>query len=76
MTNAEIAAQYAERAAVERAAGGSVEIGPGWVSVTLSDGSEYFFQGEEGYTLVDEAERALDGECIPEDYILAQAQNW
>lgn len=38
----------------------------------MSDGSEYFFQGEEASDLLDEVPDNL----APEDYILAVAQGW
>lgn len=65
---------YEYRANAEREAGGSVEINyhlP-YVAVTLSDGSEFFFQGEEASDLLDEVPENIDDE----DYILIRAQGW
>jgi len=65
---------YEERANAEREAGGYVDIDMRWphVAVRLSDGSEYFFQGEEADMLVEEVPDWINAE----DYILAMAQNW
>lgn len=63
-----------KRADAEREAGGSVEINTRipTISVTLSDGSEYFFQEDEASDLLDE----VPDNISPEDYILASAQSW
>tara|TARA_R110002167_G_scaffold192918_1_gene395510 strand:- start:670 stop:903 length:234 start_codon:yes stop_codon:yes gene_type:complete len=77
MTKSELSKQYTERAESERAAGGKVEVNymRPYVAVDLSDGSEYFFQGEEAQDLIDEVEKCgLD--CSDENTILAIAQNW
>lgn len=65
---------YIKKADAERKSGGSVEINyrlP-YVAVTLSDGSEYFFQGEEASDLLDEVPDNISAE----DYILFLAQGW
>lgn len=70
----ELVKQLEERAAAERGAGGRVEINNryGYVAVTMSDGGEYYFQGEEAEELLAEVPNNInDG-----DYILAIAQNW
>lgn len=74
MTDAELEQQYVERAQAERDAGGSIEINSvcGYVAVTLSDGAEYFFQGEAADNLLDEVPDWI----WPADYILAMAQSW
>lgn len=66
--------QYTERAEAERTAGGKIEINTyiPYVALTMSDGTEYFFQGHEADNLLNEV---YDNIC-PEDYILAMAQNW
>lgn len=66
--------QYEKRAKSERAAGGVCKINSRLpsVAVELSDGSEYFFQGEEAEELLAE----VPDNITQEDYILATAQNW
>ena len=70
----ELEARYVERANAERKAGGSIEINEGlpYVAVTLSDGGEYFFQGEEAEDLLNEVPDWI----YADDYILAIAQDW
>lgn len=70
----ELEKQYVARADAEREAGGSIEINEGfsYVSIALSDGSMYFFQGEEAEELLGEVPEWI----YAEDYILAQAQTW
>jgi hypothetical protein len=70
----QIVAQLEKRAAAEREAGGSIEIEPGLpsISITLSDGSEYFFQEWEA----DELLEKVPANITHEDYLLAIAQNW
>lgn len=65
---------YEKRAKAERRGGGSVEIDYKLptVAVTLSDGSEYFFQEQEASDLLDEVPNNVSAE----DYILATAQGW
>jgi hypothetical protein len=66
--------QFEARAEAERNGGGHVEIDDnvGYVAVTLSDGSEYFFQGDEADALLAE----VPDDLSREDYILASAQSW
>jgi hypothetical protein len=73
-----IALDIKKRAEAEREAGGYVKIclSLPYVAVNCSNGDEYFFQGEEASNLIDEAEKALDGNCRIEDYILSQSQSW
>lgn len=70
----DLVAQLEQRAADEEAAGGSIDINDmlPTVAVTMSDGAEYFFQGEEADDLLSE----VPGNMHPEDFILAIAQNW
>ena len=70
----DLVAQYEQRAEDERAGGGSIDINDmlPTVGVEMSDGSEYFFQGEEAEALLSE----VPGNMHPEDFILALAQNW
>jgi len=79
MTKEELAKQYQARAEAEYAAGGSVDINlvVGSVSVTLSGGESYFFQGDEADGLLEEAALMADDlEIDEDDYIMAAAQNW
>lgn len=66
--------QYEDRAAAERAAGGSCQVDARMPTVTvmMSSGEEWFFQGEEASALLDSTPDNLSHE----DYILASAQNW
>ena len=70
----ELAEQLEARAKAEREAGGYCDVNSGlsYVDVVLSDGSTYFFQGEEAEALIAEVPEWID----EEDYILAIAQNW
>lgn len=70
----DLVAQLEKRAEDERSAGGSIDINDmlPTVGVEMSDGSEYFFQGEEADDLLSE----VPGNMHPEDFILAIAQNW
>lgn len=65
---------YTERANAERRAGGSIEINTRMptVAITMSNGEEWFFQGEEATELLDEVPYNMN----EEDYILATAQDW
>ena len=74
MTEQKLAQQYEMRANAERGAGGQIEINHryGYVAITLSDESEYFFQGEEVDNLLSEVPDWIN----EEDYLLAVAQNW
>lgn len=83
ISSKELAKQYKERARAERAAGGKISIDRGLpsLSVTLSDGAEYYWQEHQAEHNLDEAkkdmkENGLEGKISLEDYILAQAQNW
>ena len=66
--------QYERRAEYERRDGGSIEINRvlPYVAVEMSDGSEYFFQGEEADDLLDTVPNNIN----EEDFLLAIAQNW
>jgi hypothetical protein len=65
---------YEFRAKCEREAGGKIEINSGlpYVAITMSDGGEYFFQGEEASDLLDDVPDNIN----EEDFILAIAQGW
>jgi len=78
MTPEEINKDYEERAKAEREAGGKVEVNERfpYIGLTLSDGSEYFFQGEEAENLIDEYWSNTWIECSIEDWLLAYAQGW
>jgi hypothetical protein len=74
MTNEQHAKQCEYYANCEREAGGTIEINTAlpYVAVTMSDGSEYFFQGDEA----DELLESVPDYINREDYILSQAQGW
>lgn len=65
---------YEGRARSEREAGGTIEINERlpYIAINMSDGSEYFFQGEEASMLLDEVPDNIHAE----DFILAIAQGW
>lgn len=74
MTNEELAKQYTERANAEREAGATIEVNArmAYIAINRSDGTEYFFQGDEAMELYDETPDWINAE----DYILAMSQNW
>jgi len=65
---------YKKRASSEIKGGGSIDINSRipTISITMSNGEKYFFQEHEAQKLLDEVPDNID----PEDFILAQAQNW
>lgn len=69
-----LARQYEMRAEAEREAGGECEVEPRLpaISIRMSDGAEYFFQEHEAEEMLAKVPDNLH----PEDYFLAQAQNW
>ncbi len=79
MTNQEMGAQIEQSAKAEMAAGASIEINYGlpYVALTMSDGSEYFFQGQEASELIDEHEASSSKfDTTIEQSILHSAQGW
>lgn len=70
----ELLKQYQDRAAAERKAGGSIDIDSSlpFISVVLSDESDYAFQEHEAQKLLDEVPDNISAE----DFILATAQSW
>lgn len=68
---AEQVKQYAES---ERAAGGRVKIDRlhSTVAVHCSDGSEYFFQGEEAEQLLD----TIPDNVTEDDWVMSMSINW
>lgn len=79
MTNEQMKEQIEGAAAAERAAGGKIEINNRlpYVAVTMSYGSEYFFQDSEADDLLTKAEKAGEKFGVSEaDYILWSAQGW
>ena len=79
MTNEQMKQQIEQSAEHELASGAQVDIDRryGWVSLTTSDGDEYFFQGDEGYELIDEHDKAADlFDVTCEQSILHAAQGW
>ena len=65
---------YMARADAERHGGGKIEISsnPVYVAITMSDGSEYFFEDHEADELLSEVPININ----QEDFILAIAQGW
>lgn len=65
---------YEMRAECERKAGTMIDINTWmpWISISFSDGTEYFFQEAEAQDLLDE----VPDNIADEDYILAIAQGW
>lgn len=79
MTNQEMQQQIERSAKFELAAGASIEINTGlpFVALTMSDGSEYFFQGQEADELLDEHNASADKfDTTVESSILHSAQGW
>lgn len=76
--SAKISFNYQLRAKAERKAGGKCEVNQNlpYISIDLSDGSEYFVQGEEAENMLYEYEDMEWVSCSIEDYFLAIAQNW
>ena len=74
MTNEQYANDLQIRHDAEVAAGGHIEIEHGLpsVAVTMSDGSEYFFQEYEASELLDSVPDYVNEKV----YILAMAQGW
>jgi hypothetical protein len=73
-----ISFDYKMRAKAERAAGGKCEVNVSlpYVSLKMSDGSEYYCQGEEAEDMITEYRDLEWLSCSIEDYFLAIAQNW
>ena len=79
MTNEEMRQQIEQSATAELNAGAQIDIDRryGWVSLTMSNGDEYFFQDSEGYDLIDEHDRSADKFNVTcEQSILHSAQGW
>jgi hypothetical protein len=76
--SAQISFDYILRAKAERAEGGKCEVNHSlpYVAITMSDGSEYFMQGDEASEAIEEYESFDWLSCSIEDYFLAVAQNW
>jgi hypothetical protein len=74
MTPEQLNADFEARYKAEVSAGGSVEIDHGlpFVAVTLSNGDEYVFQGDEAANLLGEVPDFMNEKV----FILASAQNW
>jgi hypothetical protein len=73
-----ISLDYMKRAKAEREAGGSIDHNTnlGYVGLKLSDGSEYFFQGDDYDTLENEYNEFDWMSCSFEEYLLATSQSW
>jgi len=79
MTNLQMKQQIEQSAQYELAAGTTIEINNSlpYVALTMSDGSEYFFQGQEASELLDEHElSASKFATTVEASILHSAQGW
>lgn len=79
MTNRQLHTQIVECAQAELDAGATIEINGQlpYVALTMSDGSEYFFQGEEASNLLDEYEAISDKfDVSVREAILHSAQGW
>lgn len=77
--SAKVSYDYKMRAKAERAAGGSCEVNTlmPTVAIKMSDGSEYFMQGEEAENAIAEYVAVEDWlRCDVEEYFLAVAQGW
>ena len=76
--SARVSHDYILRAKAERAAGGKVEINESlpYIGLTMSDGSEYFVQGDEAEEMINEYHSYEWLACAIDDYFLAVAQNW
>jgi len=74
MTQEEIVKQYEERYEAEIKAGATIEINHSlpYVAIKMSNGDEYFFQGEEASNLLNEVPDYINEEV----YLIASAQNW
>jgi len=72
--NEELRVQYEERAAAEIKGGGRINIETMFpeISITMSNGELYFFDGYDAQEMLEEVPSWISAE----DYILAQAQNW
>lgn len=79
MTNEEMKQQIEQAAQSELHAGATIEINTNlpYVALTMSDGSEYFFQGQEADQLLDEHNASADKfDTTVEASILHSAQGW
>lgn len=65
---------FEARAEAERKAGAIIDINEmlPYIGLTMSDGSDYFFQEEEAENMLNE----VPDNISPDDYILAIAQGW
>ncbi len=74
MTNEQYAQDLQIRHDAEVAAGGSIDIEHGLpsVAITMSDGSEYFFQEHEASELLESVPDYVNEEV----FLLAMAQGW
>ena len=76
--SAKVSWDYRIRARAERAAGAKCEVNTKlpYIAITMSDGSEYYMQGEEAENALKEYEDIEWLSCSIGDYFLAIAQNW
>jgi len=75
---AKVSWDYKMRAKAERSAGGHCRVNSylSEVSIRMSDGSEYYLQGEEAENMIAEYRDIEWLSCEIEDYLLAIAQSW
>ena len=75
---AKVSFDYKLRAKSERAAGGHCAINSylPTIAIRMSDGSEYYMQGEEAENMINEYREIEWLSCEIEDYFLAIAQGW
>lgn len=79
MTIQEMRQQIEQSAEAELEAGASIEINNGlpYVALTMSNGDEYFFQGEEAHDLLSEHDASASKyDTTVEASILHSAQGW
>lgn len=74
LTHEQMQAQYRARYDAEVQAGGRIQINRGLpeVAITMSDGSEYYFQDWQADDLL----ATVPEWCSAEVFLLASAQNW
>ena len=76
MTNSQLISQVTQRANDAKNAGAKVNIQENMpsLSVTLPNGEEYFFQGEEAESMLADVPSIFSH--LKEEYFLATSQNW
>ena len=74
MTEQELKRQYCQRYLDEIEAGSTIDINASlpYVGIDMSNGDEYFFQGEDAENLLNDCPGWINKEV----YLLVMAQNW